>query len=102
MRSSCTSVAAEHLVAAEVELAEEECKKDAVKEPLPPGDTIQFQNPFPIVPDISIGQILGASLSLVEATRWSHDLPLNMLEIVFNEIENSSRLLYLSTPSTQG
>ena len=83
------------------EFAEDESKKGLPPDPSPTAEGIKFQNPFPIVPDISIEQILGASLNLIEATRWSHDLPLNMLEIVFNEIENSSRLLYLSTSRSQ-
>ncbi len=59
-------------------------------------DVIQFKNPFPQEPTVEVPQIVGASLLLIEATRWSDDIGNNLFELIQDELENTSRLLYLS------
>ncbi len=59
-------------------------------------DDIHFKNPFPQEPSVEVGQIVGASLALIETMRWSDDVCNNLVELIQDELENSSRLFYIS------
>lgn len=62
----------------------------------PNPEIIPFKNPFPVEPVTESGHLIKTSLLVLESMRWTYDLCYNLLELIFDEIENQSRLFCLS------
>ncbi len=60
-------------------------------------EIIHFKNPFPTEPVVEIAHLIKATLLVMEPIKWSADMWNNILELICLELENTSRLLYLST-----
>lgn len=57
---------------------------------------IKFKNPFREEPNVDEGKIVGPIFEYLEAMRWEKNTCCNMIEAIIDEINNTTKLLYLS------